>query len=56
MAVVIGLSMLTWRYIEMPAQRWWNGAAAASVPKTVEPVTVEVASGSGNPEALGSRG
>lgn len=27
--VVIGLAMLSWRYIEMPCQRLWNGKAAA---------------------------
>jgi peptidoglycan/LPS O-acetylase OafA/YrhL len=40
-AVVIAISMVTWRYIEMPAQRWWNGASAAPIPAAVEPVTVE---------------
>lgn len=53
-AVVIALSMLTWRYIEMPAQRWWNGAAAARVPARVEPVAPDVAGGDAYPVAAAS--
>lgn len=53
-AVVIALSMLTWRYIEMPAQRWWNGAAAARVPEPVEPVAPDVAGGNTYPVAAAS--
>ena len=51
--VVIAVSMLTWRYIEMPAQRWWNGTSAAPVPTSVEPATVESARGRGTPAAAG---
>ena len=32
-AVVLALSFVTWRYIEMPAQRLWNGRLAAPVPE-----------------------
>ncbi len=53
-AVVIGVSMLTWRYIEMPAQRWWNGASAAPIPAVVEPVTVEASGANGNFAPAGS--
>lgn len=53
-AVVIVLSMLTWRYIEMPAQRWWNGAAAARLPEPVEPVAPDVAGGNSYPVAAAS--
>lgn len=52
--VVIALSMLTWRYIEMPAQRWWNGAAAARVPEPVEPGAPDVAGGKTYPVAAAS--
>lgn len=52
--VVIALSMLTWRYIEMPAQRWWNGAAAARVPARVEPGAADVAGGDTYPVAAAS--
>lgn len=46
-ACVIGLAALTWRWIEMPAQKRWNGVFAAPVPAGVLPTT----SGTTPPEA-----
>lgn len=31
LGVVVALASMTWRYIEMPGQRWFNGAATSSL-------------------------